>query len=67
MRKSNITIYSTLALMALLAACRMGKDYQRSELSLPAQFANATAPSDSSVADMEWKKILFLILPCNRL
>lgn len=56
MRKSNITIYSTLALMALLAACRMGKDYQRSELSLPAQFANTTAPSDSSVADMEWKK-----------
>ncbi|WP_207515552.1 efflux transporter outer membrane subunit [Longitalea luteola] len=57
MRKSNITIYSTLALVALLAACRMGKDYQRSDLSLPAQFANTTtAPSDSSVADMEWKK-----------
>jgi NodT family efflux transporter outer membrane factor (OMF) lipoprotein len=56
MRKSNITIYSTLALVALLAACHMGKDYQRSDLSLPAQFANTTAPSDSSVADMEWKK-----------
>jgi outer membrane protein, multidrug efflux system len=56
MRKSNITIYSTLALVALLAACRMGKDYQRSDLALPAQFANSTAPSDSSVADMEWKK-----------
>lgn len=56
MRKSNITIYSTLAMVALLAACRMGKDYQRSELALPAQFANTTAPSDSSVADMEWKK-----------
>jgi len=56
MRKSNITIYSTLALVALLAACRMGKDYQRSDLSLPTQFASTTAPSDSSVADMEWKK-----------
>ena len=56
MRKSNITIYSTLALVALMAACRMGKDYQRSDLSLPAQFANTTAPSDSSVADMEWRK-----------
>jgi NodT family efflux transporter outer membrane factor (OMF) lipoprotein len=56
MRKSNITIYSTLALVALLAACRMGKDYQRSDLSLPAQFASTTAPSDTSVADMEWKK-----------
>lgn len=56
MRKSNITIYSTLALVALLAACRMGKDYQRSDLSLPAQFASTTAPSDSSMAEMEWKK-----------
>jgi NodT family efflux transporter outer membrane factor (OMF) lipoprotein len=55
MRKSNITIYSTVALVALLAACRMGKDYQRSELSLPAQFANTTATTDSSVANMEWK------------
>ncbi|MFL5745258.1 MAG: efflux transporter outer membrane subunit [Niastella sp.] len=56
MRKSNITIYSTLALVALLAACRMGKDYQRSDLSLPTQFASTTATTDSSVADMEWKK-----------
>src|SRR5690349_8867691 len=56
MRKSNITIYSTLALVALLAACRMGKDYQRSDLSLPTQFASTSAPSDSSVAEMEWKK-----------
>ncbi len=56
MRKSNITIYSTLALVAFLSACRMGKDYQRSELSLPTQFANTTATADSSVADMEWKK-----------
>ena len=56
MRKSNITIYSTLALVALLSACRMGKDYQRSELSLPKEFANTTATADSSVADMEWKK-----------
>jgi NodT family efflux transporter outer membrane factor (OMF) lipoprotein len=56
MRKSNITIYSTVALVALLAACRMGKDYQRSDLSLPTQFASTSAPSDSSVAEMEWKK-----------
>jgi NodT family efflux transporter outer membrane factor (OMF) lipoprotein len=56
MLKRNITIYSTLLLVTAFAACRMGKDYQRPDISLPAQFAG-TAPSDtSSVADMEWKK-----------
>jgi multidrug efflux system outer membrane protein len=55
MRKRNITIYSTLVLVALVAGCRMGKDYQRPNVSLPAQFAK-TAPSDTSVGDMEWKK-----------
>lgn len=39
-----------------LAACRVGRDYQRPDLALPAQFA-ATAQSDTSgIADMEWKK-----------
>jgi outer membrane protein, multidrug efflux system len=55
MLRRNITIYSCLVLITLIAACRMGKDYQRPDVSVPAQFAN-TAPSDSSVADMEWKK-----------
>jgi NodT family efflux transporter outer membrane factor (OMF) lipoprotein len=54
MRNRNITIYSTLLLVTALASCRMGKDYQRPDLGLPAQFASA--PSDTSVADMEWKK-----------
>src|SRR5437660_617679 len=56
MRNRNITIYSTLLFVTALASCRMGKDYQRPDLGLPAQFASVAAPSDSSVADMEWKK-----------
>jgi NodT family efflux transporter outer membrane factor (OMF) lipoprotein len=58
MRTRNITIYSTLLLVTAFTACRLGKDYQRPDVALPAQFATATAtaPSDSSVADMEWRK-----------
>lgn len=54
MQKTKITFYSALLLVMLFAACRTGKDYQRPEVALPKQFGN-TAPSDSSVADMEWK------------
>jgi len=56
MRNRNITIYSTLLLVTAMVSCRMGKDYQRPDLGLPAQFASVAAPSDTSVADMEWKK-----------
>ncbi|GAA3928231.1 efflux transporter outer membrane subunit [Chitinophaga oryziterrae] len=38
-----------------LAACRVGRDYKRPALVLPDQFAG-TAPSDSSIAGLEWKK-----------
>ena len=40
-----------------LAACRVGRDYKRPALVLPEQFnGNTAAPSDSSVAGLEWKK-----------
>src|SRR5688572_15912208 len=55
MQKTKITFYSALLLVMFFAACRMGKDYQRPDVALPKQFGK-TAPSDSSVADMEWKK-----------
>src|SRR5438876_12363831 len=56
MQKRNITVYSALLSVMLFAACRMGKDYQRPDVTLPAQFG-ASAPSDTiSIADMEWKK-----------
>jgi outer membrane protein, multidrug efflux system len=38
-----------------LAACRVGRDYQRPDLALPAQFAAASADT-LSIGDMEWKK-----------
>ena len=56
MRTRNSTIYFTLLLVTALTACRMGKDYQRPDVGLPAQFTTTAAPSDSSVADMEWRK-----------
>src|SRR6266487_799384 len=41
--------------IVVLTACTVGKNYQRPELELPQQFGN-TAPSDTSIAGMEWKK-----------
>src|SRR5689334_20064660 len=37
-----------------LAACNVGKNYQRPELELPQQFGNV-APSDTSIGDMNWR------------
>ncbi|HVI45807.1 MAG TPA: efflux transporter outer membrane subunit [Chitinophaga sp.] len=45
-----------LSLVVGLAACRVGRNYQRPPVELPEQFGNV-APSDtSSIADIEWKK-----------
>ena len=50
---SSITL---LLLIVLLAACKVGKEYQRPQIELPKQF-NAVSFSDtSSIADIEWKK-----------
>ncbi|MFT3824752.1 MAG: efflux transporter outer membrane subunit [Chitinophagaceae bacterium] len=48
-------IYITLFIVMLAAACRMGKDYSRPEVALPQQFGD-TAPSDTSIAGMNWKE-----------
>ncbi len=40
---------------ASLAACKVGKDYQRPETPLPAQFGTAAA-GDSSVGAAPWKQ-----------
>src|SRR6187551_240009 len=40
-----------------LAGCRVGRDYKRPALVLPEQYNGSTsAPSDSSVAGLEWKR-----------
>ncbi|MCW3464378.1 efflux transporter outer membrane subunit [Chitinophaga nivalis] len=57
------TRYSTfyfllLSLVVGLAACRVGRNYERPPVALPQQFGNTTvAPSDSSsIAEIEWKR-----------
>jgi outer membrane protein TolC len=56
MKKINSKYYSMLFLfVAFISACKTGKEYQRPELELPAQF-NAISFSDtSSIADLNWK------------
>lgn len=54
------TRYSTFLILLLslvvgLAACRVGRNYERPPVALPQQFGNV-APSDSSIAEMEWKR-----------
>lgn len=47
--------FSVAAIALLLVSCRVGKDYQRPELVLPAQFDATTSYADtSSIADIPW-------------
>ncbi len=39
----------------LLTACKVGKEYQRPSLELPAQFQQVSFADTSSIADLEWK------------
>jgi NodT family efflux transporter outer membrane factor (OMF) lipoprotein len=44
-------------IVVVLAACRVGRNYERPALALPGQFnSNGQAPSDSSVAGVEWRQ-----------
>jgi len=45
----------SLFIVVGLAACRVGRNYERPALVLPEQF-NGAAPSDSSVAGVKWKE-----------
>jgi outer membrane protein, multidrug efflux system len=45
-----------LMLVVFLSACRLGKEYQRPELELPAQFSQTSFADTSSIADVEWKQ-----------
>jgi NodT family efflux transporter outer membrane factor (OMF) lipoprotein len=45
-----------LLLGLLLSACKLGKEYQRPELELPATFNPVSYADTSSIADMEWRK-----------
>lgn len=48
-------IYIGFIIVAGLAACRVGRNYERPALAMPEKFTDA-APSDSSIAGIEWKR-----------
>ena len=55
---NRIQVFSVVLAVMFLSACRVGKEYQRPELGLPAQFKadNTQSFADtSSIADIEWK------------
>ena len=45
----------TLLLMLFLASCKLGKEYPRPEVELPAAFSPVSFSDTSSIADIEWK------------
>lgn len=48
----------SLLIVVGLSACRVGRNYQRPSLTMPAQYNDtvATAAADSSIATLEWKQ-----------
>ena len=54
-KKLNNLIW-LLLLVLILGACRVGDNYQRPSVPLPAQF-NGSMGSDSSLADVPWRKL----------
>jgi len=48
-------IYIPLSLLLFISACKVGKEYQRPELELPAQFSKVSFADTSSIADVSWK------------
>jgi multidrug efflux system outer membrane protein len=45
-----------LLFLVFASSCKVGKEYQRPELELPAQFNGVSFADTSSIADMDWKK-----------
>ncbi len=45
-----------IVLLLFLNACVVGKNYERPPVELPQSFSNNTAPSDSSIAGMQWRQ-----------
>ncbi|MGN6509243.1 MAG: efflux transporter outer membrane subunit [Chitinophaga sp.] len=41
---------------ATFAACKVGKDFQRPEVPLPAQFGSTPPTTDSSIANAQWRQ-----------
>ena len=43
-------------LIIIISSCKVGKEFQRPSVELPAQFNNVSFADTSSIADIEWKK-----------
>ncbi len=59
MARRNNSMYHFILLLLILTgafACTAGKNYQRPNLDLPAQYRNASFADTSSIADIEWRK-----------
>ncbi|GAA0551528.1 efflux transporter outer membrane subunit [Chitinophaga japonensis] len=55
--QKKLFIQIFLPIVVVLAACRVGRNYERPALALPEHFNSpATAPSDSSIAGVEWRQ-----------
>ena len=56
MRFSSRIIFGTSLLLLLLASCRLGREYQRPAVELPATFPGAVVADSNSVADIPWNQ-----------
>lgn len=56
MKKNNTIIYTALSFIILMSACKVGKNYNRPEVSLPDKFNDTSFADTSSIADIQWNQ-----------
>ena len=55
MYNRRILFYSSVLMVVVLAACKVGKDYQRPEIKMPETFTTQSFADTSSIANIAWK------------
>ncbi|MFT3705614.1 MAG: efflux transporter outer membrane subunit [Agriterribacter sp.] len=53
----NINSFPVFLSIFLFTACKVGKEYQRPVVEVPAQFSNNATPDTSSIANLSWKQL----------
>ena len=56
MKKNNSIIYTARSFIILMSACKVGKNYNRPEVSLPDKFNDTSFADTSSIADIQWNQ-----------
>ncbi|MCJ8209559.1 efflux transporter outer membrane subunit [Mucilaginibacter sp. RS28] len=56
MKTNNFLTYTILFTSLVIASCKVGKNYQRPDAPLPAQFNNVSYADTSSIGDLEWRQ-----------